>query len=93
MPRVKISNALKKQVIERANGCCEFCRAQLRFSPNSFHIEHLQLPDLSPSQQAKILAELLTSTIHLHTHCDDDFQTLIAQEMETLPDVDESDDF
>jgi HNH endonuclease len=40
MSRVRISNALKQQVIERANGCCEFCLAQLRFSPNSFHVEH-----------------------------------------------------
>jgi HNH endonuclease len=40
MPRAKVSSALKNQVTERANGCCEFCRAQLRFSPNSFHVEH-----------------------------------------------------
>jgi hypothetical protein len=40
MSRAKISNAIKNQVIDRANGCCEFCCAQLRFSPNSFHIEH-----------------------------------------------------
>jgi hypothetical protein len=40
MPRAKISSVLKNQVIERANGCCEFCCAQLRFSPNSFHVEH-----------------------------------------------------
>jgi 5-methylcytosine-specific restriction endonuclease McrA len=40
MARAKISKALKQQVIDRANGSCEFCLAQLRFSPNSFHIEH-----------------------------------------------------
>jgi hypothetical protein len=40
MGRAKISNKLKNWVIDRANGCCEFCIAQLRFSPNSFHIEH-----------------------------------------------------
>lgn len=40
MPRANIPNALKNQVIERSGGCCEFCRAQLRFSPNSFHVEH-----------------------------------------------------
>jgi hypothetical protein len=39
MARAKISNKLKNWVIDRANGCCEFCIAQLRFSPNSFHIE------------------------------------------------------
>ena len=40
MSRVKVSTELKNQVIARAKGCCEFCRAQLRYSPNSFHVEH-----------------------------------------------------
>jgi len=54
-------------------------------------IHQLQLPHLSPTQQAEILAELLSATIHLHTHCDAQFQDLIAEEMETLPDSDETD--
>lgn len=52
-------------------------------------IHQLQLPHLSATQQAEILAELLSATIHLHAHCDDQFQDLIAEEMETLPDSDE----
>jgi HNH endonuclease len=40
MSRARISTELRKQVIDRANGCCEFCCAQLRYSPNSFHVEH-----------------------------------------------------
>jgi hypothetical protein len=40
MARAKISKALKAQLISRANECCEFCRAQLEYSPNNFHIEH-----------------------------------------------------
>jgi hypothetical protein len=52
-------------------------------------VNQLQLPDLSPSQQATILAELLASTIHLHTHCDSDFQDLIANTLEALPDGNE----
>ena len=40
MSRVKVSTELKNQVIARAKGCCEFCRAQLRYSTNSFHVEH-----------------------------------------------------
>ena len=40
MSRVRISTELKNQVIYRARGCCEFCCAQLRYSPNSFHVEH-----------------------------------------------------
>ncbi|WP_413199447.1 hypothetical protein [Nostoc piscinale] len=49
-------------------------------------INQLQLPSLTTNQQAEILGELLAATVHLHTHCDADFQSLIAQEMENLPD-------
>ncbi len=51
-------------------------------------IYQLQSPHLSARQQAEILAELLAATIHLNVHCGEDFQTLIAQEMEKLPDDD-----
>ena len=54
-------------------------------------IDQLKLPHLSYTQQAEILAELLAVAIHLHTHCGEDFQTLIADEMEKLPDDDEID--
>lgn len=49
-------------------------------------INQLQLPSLTANQQADILAELLAAAVHLHTHCDEDFQTLIANEIENLPD-------
>ncbi|MBE9056290.1 MULTISPECIES: hypothetical protein [Sphaerospermopsis] len=52
-------------------------------------IHQLQSPHLSDRQQAEILAELLTATIHLNVHCGEDFQELIAEEMEKLPDDDE----
>ncbi len=52
-------------------------------------INQLQLPRLTTTQQAEILAELLTATIHLHVHCSEEFQSLIAREMEKLPDEDE----
>jgi hypothetical protein len=48
-------------------------------------INQLQLPSLTANQQAEILAELLAAAVHLHTHCDEDFQTLIANEIENLP--------
>jgi hypothetical protein len=54
-------------------------------------IYQLQSPYLSGRQQAEILAELLAAAIHLNIHCGDNFQTLIAQEMEKLPDDDEKD--
>ena len=49
-------------------------------------INQLQLTELTPKQKAQILAELLTATIHLQVHCGEDFQDLIAEEMESLPD-------
>ncbi|NEQ82295.1 MAG: hypothetical protein F6K26_19185 [Moorea sp. SIO2I5] len=52
-------------------------------------IYQLRSPHLSARQQAEILAELLAATIHLNVHCGEEFQTLIAQEMEKLPDDDE----
>ncbi len=51
-------------------------------------INQLQLHHLTPNQRAEILGELLATAVHLHTHCDEDFQTLIAEEMEQLPDHD-----
>ncbi len=42
---------------------------------------------VSPAERVDVLAELLAASIHLHSHCDDDFQGLIAEEMENLPDV------
>ena len=33
--------SIKTLVRERANGCCEYCFAQARFSPDPFSIEHI----------------------------------------------------
>ena len=52
-------------------------------------IHQLQSPHLSTRQQAEILAELLATAVHLNVHCGEDFQMLIAEEMEKLPDDDE----
>ncbi|WP_392480659.1 hypothetical protein [Nostoc sp. C110] len=49
-------------------------------------VNQLQLTSLTTNQKAEILAELLAAAVHLHTHCNEDFQTLIAEEMENLPD-------
>ncbi|MEH2131055.1 MAG: hypothetical protein V7K86_10430 [Nostoc sp.] len=45
-------------------------------------VNQLQLTSLTANQQA----ELLAAAVHLHNHCDEDFQTLISEEMENLPD-------
>ncbi|MEB3294350.1 MAG: hypothetical protein VKJ24_14420 [Synechococcales bacterium] len=54
-------------------------------------LNQLQLPDLNPTQQANILAELLTSSIHLHAHCDETFQDRLSDALESLPDTDAAD--
>jgi hypothetical protein len=45
-----------------------------------------QLSYLSNKQKVEILAELLASTIHLHSHCDEDLQEMISEELDNLPD-------
>jgi len=51
-------------------------------------VHQLQLPGLQDSQKANILADLVACTIHLNTHCDEDFQSAIAHELEQLSDED-----
>ncbi len=43
MARAKISGTVKKQVTDLAQGCCEYCKSQIRFSPNSFEIGKVAL--------------------------------------------------
>ena len=49
-------------------------------------VNQLQLSELNDRQKGEILSELLVSTIHLQSHCDEDLQNLISYEMETLAD-------
>jgi len=49
-------------------------------------VNQFQLNNLSDQQKIEILAELLASTIHLNTHCNENLQDLISQELENLPD-------
>ena len=49
-------------------------------------VNQLQLSELSDKQKGKILSELLVASIHLHSHCDEDWQNLISDELETLVD-------
>lgn len=41
MPDQRITNQIRQQVGERANGCCEYCRSQVQFSPQAFSVEHI----------------------------------------------------
>ncbi|MDJ0682737.1 MAG: hypothetical protein QNJ18_23100 [Xenococcaceae cyanobacterium MO_167.B52] len=49
-------------------------------------VNQFQLVSLSNEKKVEILAELLASTIHLHSHCDEDLQDMISDELEILPD-------
>ena len=41
MPRQHVPLSLRRLVIGRARGCCEYCRGQERFSPEAFSVEHI----------------------------------------------------
>ncbi|MDI9639830.1 HNH endonuclease signature motif containing protein [Geitlerinema splendidum] len=41
MPESRVTAQQKKAVAERANGCCEYCRSQVRFAIQPFAIEHI----------------------------------------------------
>lgn len=47
-------------------------------------LHQLQLPNLSDRQKIDLLAELNASVIHLQSHCDDELQELIADELESI---------
>jgi hypothetical protein len=46
MPKPRITARQKRAVSERAQDCCEYCRSQGRFAPQSFSAEHI-----TPRQQ------------------------------------------
>lgn len=41
MPESRVTAQQKKAVAERANGCCEYCKSQVRFAIQPFSIEHI----------------------------------------------------
>ncbi|HRJ41161.1 MAG: HNH endonuclease [Caldilineaceae bacterium] len=41
MPRQRIRTQQRRQVIERAHGCCEYCLCQVDFATHSFSVEHI----------------------------------------------------
>jgi hypothetical protein len=47
-------------------------------------VHQLQLSNISDRQKIEVLAELNASIIHLQSHCDDDLQDLIADELESI---------
>lgn len=41
MPKKSVSSLLKKHVVERALGCCEYCMSQEYYSDSGFTIDHI----------------------------------------------------
>jgi len=41
MPKDYVPVALKRLVFDRGNGCCEYCRSQVKFAIDPFVIEHI----------------------------------------------------
>ena len=41
MTEARISTRLRADVVERAKGCCEYCRSQEQYSPDPFSVEHI----------------------------------------------------
>jgi len=76
MKRLQYSSTLRTLITELGSECQNVIAL----------IYQLQSPHLSARQESEILADLLSATIHLNVHCGDDFQNLIAEEMEKLPD-------
>ena len=38
----KITTLLKKTIVERAKGCCEYCQSQAKFATQAFSVEHIK---------------------------------------------------
>jgi len=38
----KITTLLKKTIVERAKGCCEYCHSQAKFPTQAFSVEHIK---------------------------------------------------
>lgn len=41
MPDIRVTSQQKQAVFERAKGCCEYCRSQVRFATQPFSMDHI----------------------------------------------------
>jgi hypothetical protein len=41
MREQRVSTELRQRVLDRAQGCCEYCRSQARYATQSFSVEHI----------------------------------------------------
>lgn len=56
MSEPQISAQLREAIARRANGCCEYCCSQARFSPDPFSIEHIVPRSRNGTDQSENLA-------------------------------------
>ena len=52
----RIRGRQREAVVERARGCCEYCRSQERFATGPFSVEHIQPRDLGGTDALDNLA-------------------------------------
>lgn len=55
MPERRVTVRQRQIIVERAGGCCEYCRSQARFALQSFSVEHI----VSRSRGGKTILENL----------------------------------
>jgi hypothetical protein len=41
MAEARVTPGLRREVADRARGCCEYCRSQERFAMQAFSVEHI----------------------------------------------------
>lgn len=41
MPDRRVTAELRQGVVERARGCCEYCRSQAKYATQAFSVEHI----------------------------------------------------
>src|SRR6266851_4323663 len=56
MPERRLAERARQVVIRRAGGCCEYCRSQVRFSPDPFSVEHIVPRSTGGRDEAENLA-------------------------------------
>jgi hypothetical protein len=41
MRRIRVTDQQRQSVVERAQGCCEYCLSQQRYAPQDFTVDHI----------------------------------------------------
>ena len=82
MPKRRVTAAQRRAVIERAYGCCEYCRSQARFATETFAAEHI-IPRFKGGRT--ILANLALSCFGCNSHKHTKIQGVDPQTSNQVP--------